>query len=793
MDKLKEKLLSIFIVSINFIVFLKVLKESFKIEDFNYSFMLLLVLFGILIYLFYSFILEKKKYKIIFTTVLLGIAAVLLYKYKDTIFSYYTKDFINNVISLNQAFLKEKTTYFYQYKGIFTIIIPIIVSVLLFFNGVWKNSIIFFNLMFMISFWYTIFYKVILNNIYYFLGVALITFAINSFQKKIGELRVKEIKINMNLRHVLLYSIVVTLIVIRVVSILPQEYNGSNLNEIVDFWENKFTPKGGTMTGNLKNAVQGKYVLMQSGYSDSEAKLGGPLTINKKEVFRVKSDKPYYLKGTVRDYYSGKSWLYIEDLVNQKSEEYNFNRSGLKLPSEGESDEQLKVKNKEVVIFPSKNLNSTSFFIPNHSYDVISDYKGVFYTTIPTFMSDIEVRDPYTVKYYSYEKYEDYIEGIQNKPQNIQSKGEAYTLPLRYMNEPYLNYKNRVESKLLPENNNEIISEVLDKQEKYFQLDSKIDEKVYELLNKILASTGKPVDKLTNYEKASAIRNYLTKNYPYTLNVSEVPEGKDFVSYFLFEEKKGYCTYFASATTILCRMAGIPARYVEGFKTPDNKDGDGKYMVTNAEAHAWSEILINPQKDIWVVVDPSPTPTEFEARNNTNINNENSNNPEGNQGGVTTPNKERPNKNDIEEDEGNSSINVYSNELFGRIAVITAISLYILIKVLSQKRKLRLILSSSSIIPLYHYYIERLESIGIQKPSSSGDLEFVETLKDSELRERIRTLAELSYEEFYGGLTRNQLDKKEYLLFIESFAKKKDKRFSYEMKKYFSITNRFSR
>ncbi|WP_294359061.1 transglutaminase-like domain-containing protein [uncultured Clostridium sp.] len=32
---------------------------------------------------------------------------------------------------------------------------------------------------------------------------------------------------------------------------------------------------------------------------------------------------------------------------------------------------------------------------------------------------------------------------------------------------------------------------------------------------------------------------------------------------FLFQEKKGYCTYFATATTIMCRAVGVPARYKE--------------------------------------------------------------------------------------------------------------------------------------------------------------------------------------------------------------------------------------
>ena len=39
----------------------------------------------------------------------------------------------------------------------------------------------------------------------------------------------------------------------------------------------------------------------------------------------------------------------------------------------------------------------------------------------------------------------------------------------------------------------------------------------------------------------------------------------DYISYFLAKNKKGYCTHFASAGTMILRYMGIPARYVEGY------------------------------------------------------------------------------------------------------------------------------------------------------------------------------------------------------------------------------------
>ena len=61
----------------------------------------------------------------------------------------------------------------------------------------------------------------------------------------------------------------------------------------------------------------------------------------------------------------------------------------------------------------------------------------------------------------------------------------------------------------------------------------------------------------------------------------------DFTYYFLFENKQGYCTSFATAMAVLGRAIGIPTRYVEGFVV-DYRDYDNRgILVRNSMAHAW--------------------------------------------------------------------------------------------------------------------------------------------------------------------------------------------------------------
>jgi protein-glutamine gamma-glutamyltransferase len=53
------------------------------------------------------------------------------------------------------------------------------------------------------------------------------------------------------------------------------------------------------------------------------------------------------------------------------------------------------------------------------------------------------------------------------------------------------------------------------------------------------------------------LKNYYQENYPYTVRPGKTPKKKDFVNYFLLENKKGYCSYFASAAVLIFRYMGL--------------------------------------------------------------------------------------------------------------------------------------------------------------------------------------------------------------------------------------------
>ncbi|MDR0946727.1 MAG: transglutaminase-like domain-containing protein [Ruminococcus sp.] len=95
------------------------------------------------------------------------------------------------------------------------------------------------------------------------------------------------------------------------------------------------------------------------------------------------------------------------------------------------------------------------------------------------------------------------------------------------------------------------------------------------------------------------IKRWLRDNCSYTLDAGSLPRNEDFINYFLAENLKGSCSHFASAAVMLCRSAGIPARYVEGFVVKPKDFGSGEnYEIQNVDikdtrAHAWAEIYID--------------------------------------------------------------------------------------------------------------------------------------------------------------------------------------------------------
>ena len=108
----------------------------------------------------------------------------------------------------------------------------------------------------------------------------------------------------------------------------------------------------------------------------------------------------------------------------------------------------------------------------------------------------------------------------------------------------------------------------------------------------------------SQYAEVMALTTYLQQNFQYSLQLGQVPPGRDPVDWFLFDAKIGYCEQFATAETLMLRSLGIPARLATGYSTGDYDPVLNQSIVREHDAHAWVEVWFSGHG--WVPVDPSP-------------------------------------------------------------------------------------------------------------------------------------------------------------------------------------------
>jgi protein-glutamine gamma-glutamyltransferase len=131
----------------------------------------------------------------------------------------------------------------------------------------------------------------------------------------------------------------------------------------------------------------------------------------------------------------------------------------------------------------------------------------------------------------------------------------------------------------------------------YLRLPPTLDPRVKRLAEQVTAQTT------NNYDRALAVQNYLRQNFGYTLNPAGI-QSSDPIASFLFNAKKGYCEYFASAMAIMLRTIGVASRLVNGFQTGTYNRYGKDFTVRARDAHSWVEVYFPGYG--WIPFDPTP-------------------------------------------------------------------------------------------------------------------------------------------------------------------------------------------
>ena len=107
----------------------------------------------------------------------------------------------------------------------------------------------------------------------------------------------------------------------------------------------------------------------------------------------------------------------------------------------------------------------------------------------------------------------------------------------------------------------------------------------------------------TTYDTILAIQAWLAENVEYDLLAAVPPDGADAVDHFLFESQEGFCEQIATATAIMLRTLGVPARIATGYVPSERDVVAGVWISRASDAHAWVEVRF-PNYG-WVAFDPT--------------------------------------------------------------------------------------------------------------------------------------------------------------------------------------------
>jgi len=282
------------------------------------------------------------------------------------------------------------------------------------------------------------------------------------------------------------------------------------------------------------------------GYSFRNKAMGNTPSLSKQPIFRVKAEKagPLYIRTKISDIYNGKEWKISSELLKEHNLDIFF--------SQLTGDRN-----------PSNRIEIT----------LLLD----FYSTLPHTLQTNHIQ-------------------LIARPAPKTAKGTKATgffliEPLLFedklvLYESNTSYTEKTENNIKSKNKG-----------KYLQLPEGISYRI-----KHLAETYTHSAKSVQ-EKVNQIKSKLHERCGYTLETKAPPPRQDFLDYFLFSQKKGYCVHFATAMVLLCRLNGIPARYTEGFLIDINKENTPK-TISGLTSHAWAEAYI-PNKG-WQTVEATP-------------------------------------------------------------------------------------------------------------------------------------------------------------------------------------------
>lgn len=688
MKYIKDRILYYILIFINMVVFAVVMEKAYFISDFHFLTVVLYSLLPVLLVIGLFGILKEEDHRLPYMVLAVIAIIPIVYLVKDLDYEVLDK----SVGEINSALTFDGPLDFEMFVPLLKILImggSLLLSVTV---SIFPFNLIIVDTGIIFFLWAVDYYNQAEEHIRMFLPVWV--FSVLLYRSSLHDAETRNLRVNKRMRF--LQVAAMSIVVMLAMSFVDLEKKGVYADRIWSYVNDILVPTL-YIDGSV---IDDPYTLASSGYNDAESQLGGNVSINNNIVLNARGEEAIYLRGSVKTSYTGYSWTkdYIGYEAGGRIENERINVMNLITAGSNKAVKSLE-------ILPVSDMTSTLF---NNIYSrevyFSNNLSRVFFNRdYQVFTSNRTTSEDYYVNYYDEATVRTYLmtRGFRNPNRNR-------------------NFK-------------------------YLTVPDSVPRRVEELVDSLVDSDD------SNIEKARKLTDYLKTTFEYSLRPGPSPRNRDFIDYFLFSSKTGYCVHFGTALTIMLRLAGVPSRYVEGFKMSEELNADGEFVIRNSDAHAWTEVLVDEENDLWITFDATGTPREQE-------------NPEivpGTSGpadpgevtpGTNTPVPTLPGGDNEPEDPDIPTGNEASDDSadYARYALILAGGI-LFFMLLVKRIRLEIAFHSKSLRNFHGIVVSALDDAYEYRKKGETDLEFASRIHDRNIRETFLKLTNETYREVYGG------------------------------------------
>jgi transglutaminase-like putative cysteine protease len=308
---------------------------------------------------------------------------------------------------------------------------------------------------------------------------------------------------------------------------------------------------------------------------------GDRVSLGNQVIMRVRASRPNYWVGQTFDQWTGQSWVQTAYPVNGHRTQRITGGSPFTIPTFPDQVAELASGQEDIQTFYLATAGPNLVFHADNAQRVYLQARELQVTPDGTIASTLSMGSGtiYTV--------------VSNDTDGTPAELRTSTSP--------------VTSPGAPGSTAPTTATVLDasEQARYLQLPHAYP-RVAALAAAITSGIGSPGDPDPHtYDKVAAIERWMTTHVRYTTDIPPLQAGADAVDSFLFGTRTGYCEQISTATVVMLRTLGIPARETVGYVPGPYDPITDLYDIQAKDAHAWVQVWFPGYG--WQNFDPTAT------------------------------------------------------------------------------------------------------------------------------------------------------------------------------------------